>query len=142
MTDTPRSYKRWTKKEIALLYESCTVCDKKTVARKLGRSHMAVERKAEKLGIHWFRGYWTAKEIASEIGCTLATVSRLIRIIFRPISSVTIYMNGTRRYRLSDDQAERVMRILQATQKQRQNLIAAGIASGVARRNKKNDENQ
>lgn len=126
-TAPPRQRKLWTKAEIADLYHYASLYTQQEAGELLGRSRIAVNQKVRDLGIVWGQGTWNSEKIARIIGCTPPTVMRAIRILFHNVRGVITGVKAPR-CKLTDEQAERVIRVLQATRKHRARNIKGGQA--------------
>lgn len=77
------SYKHWTKEDIDYLEHSFGLISNERIAKKLGRTVLAVQKKAESLFAtrkkSLFEGYLTTQELGEILGVHKATVARWIR---------------------------------------------------------------
>lgn len=118
--------KRWTAAEVSRLYFLATCCSQAVAGAKLGRHPKEVARKAKALGIKWRQGSVSVAQLQAEFGCAGGTVVRAINILLHDEIG-TYYGTGTaRRYRLTDEQADRVRALLSRTRQTRQQQIKAG----------------
>lgn len=73
------SSKRWSKDEVRKLYKYAEQTSQTEAARRLGRSYNSVKKKSSRLGITWFQGFASSRDIAELSGLSIRSVMRVIR---------------------------------------------------------------
>lgn len=122
--------KRWTKEEIAKLYEYASTLTVREAAQRLNRSYDSTWEEVKKLEICWAQGTWNSCQIAKEVGCSQSTAAKAIRLFFK---FQNVRRGKSDRYRLSDEQAEKVINFLEKSLHYRQRFVKAGKASAQLR---------
>jgi hypothetical protein len=128
--NTSRHHRAWTKGEIALLYGYASQMTQEEAGALLGRTRKAVNQMVHKLGIVWGQGTWNPEQIAKIVECRPPTVIRAIKILYRPQDLIIAGTDKMPRFKLTDEQADRVIRVMQATREHRKFHIAGGLARG------------
>lgn len=121
----------WTPEKTSQLYYLAGTMTKGEAAAVLGCTREAVSKKTAHLGIKWHQGAVSANGIARLAGCSPATVRRLIDILY---PDARVGAGAGARFALTEEQAERVKRVLRGNLKNRERLVRAGKAAAKARR--------
>jgi DNA-binding CsgD family transcriptional regulator len=123
----------WTRREETELYQLAEHCSMKETATRLGRSIGSIDQKARLLGISWRRAGVSLNDIAKEVGCSETTVKRMATILLWEDSLGKTGEGTGSRYRLTDEQADRVRGALLRTRKLRKQQIQAGRLGAAAK---------
>ena len=70
---------RWTDDELQYLTNNCGIVCNRKIAKKLGRTHKAIQVKLHKLGISVFSNFYTARLLAQQLGKTHRTIMNWYR---------------------------------------------------------------
>lgn len=121
----------WTPEKTSQLYYLAGTMTKGEAAAVLGCTREAVSKKTAHLGIKWHQGAVSANGIARSCCCSPTTVRRLIDILY---PDARVGAGAGARFALTEEQAERVKRVLRGNLKNRERLVRAGKAAAKARR--------
>lgn len=110
--------KPWSKAEVWRLYECAEVMTQPEAALVLGRSLQAINTKCRREGLRWGGGSPTLNTIAKEFKCGHSTVKRMFDLLVDSRRHIPGEGNG-HRYRLTDEEADRLRSVLTRTLRMR-----------------------